>query len=525
MNRKITLASLIALFVSSVLIIISCNKPAPPSVSTYAISEISYTTASSGGIVTNDGGADITARGVCWNTSGYPVISDSKTVEEGGTGSFKSSLTQLTPGTKYYVRAYATNSEGTGYGIQVPFTSLQIGVATLTTADVTEITQTTAVSGGNVKSENGSPVTMRGICWATAENPTIDDILTTNGPGSGSFVSNLANLAAGTTYYVRAYATNSAGTTYGNQVSFTTPPLESITLTASVTSFTATSANIGVNVTVAVEETVTSRGVYWSLTSDPVNTGSSISEGAGLGHFFSPLTGLTPGTKYYAVAYASTDAGTAYGDEISFTTMTEGSVTDIDGNNYKIVTIGTQVWMAENLKTTSFNDSSPVPLITDSIEWTNTTGPGYCWYNNDETTYKPVYGALYNWYAAATGKLCPTEWHVPTETEFNDLSDFLGGSSVSGGKLKEAGLIHWDSPNKGANNESAFIGVPGGGRYKLFGNFDEFFDIGYASYYYCLPEFSASEYWYTGLYSPERFIYFDHYAPKSDGLSVRCIKN
>jgi len=187
--------SRVILFILTIFLIHSCEPDKPPLVSTTAVTAISYTTATSGGEVTDDGGATVTARGVCWNTSLDPTISNSKTSDGTGTGSFTSSLTGLTAGTTYYVRAYATNSAGTGYGNQVSFSTLQVAAPVLTTTAITSITSTTAVSGGNITADNGSSVTARGVCWGIAINPTIAlSTKTTDGPGTGSFVSNLINL-------------------------------------------------------------------------------------------------------------------------------------------------------------------------------------------------------------------------------------------------------------------------------------------------------------------------------------------
>jgi uncharacterized protein (TIGR02145 family) len=138
---------------------------------------------------------------------------------------------------------------------------------------------------------------------------------------------------------------------------------------------------------------------------------------------------------------------------------------DMDGNMYNTVTIGDQVWMKENLKTTRYNDGTAIPLVTDGTTFIHLGSAAYCWYNNDEATYKNDYGALYNQYAVNTGKLCPAGWHVPSWEEFEKLRDYLGGTSVAGGKLKESGTAHWASPNTGATNESGFTALPGGGMY------------------------------------------------------------
>jgi uncharacterized protein (TIGR02145 family) len=138
------------------------------------------------------------------------------------------------------------------------------------------------------------------------------------------------------------------------------------------------------------------------------------------------------------------------------------SLTDIDGNAYQTVVIGTQVWMAEDLKTSRLSDGTPIPEVTGSEEWHNLSTPGYCWYNNDSVSYARTYGAMYNWFSVNTGKLCPEGWHVPTDAEWTTLSNYLGENA--GGKIKETGSEHWKSPNTGATNESGFTAVPGGWR-------------------------------------------------------------
>jgi len=157
-------------------------------------------------------------------------------------------------------------------------------------------------------------------------------------------------------------------------------------------------------------------------------------------------------------------------DERNDPTPTDETVTDIDGNVYHTVTIGTQVWMVENLKTTKFNDGTPIDLVTDDAAWLDLTTPGYCWYENEEATYKNAYGALYNWYAVNTYKLAPAGWHVPTDSEWSRLIHYLGGYAIAGDKMKstgtmEAGTGLWHYPNRGATNESGFSAVPAGGRF------------------------------------------------------------
>ena len=190
-------------------------------VTTKEVTEVNATTAICGGEVMDDGGAEVTARGVCWSTSENPTIRDSHTTDGSGTGSYTSNMTGLAENTIYYVRAYATNEKGTSYGEEKTFTTKD-GIAEITTKEVTEIGTTSAICGGEVMDDGGAEVTARGVCWSTSENPTTRDTHTTDGSGTGSYTSNITGLTENTTYYVRAYATNSYGTSYGSQKSFNT---------------------------------------------------------------------------------------------------------------------------------------------------------------------------------------------------------------------------------------------------------------------------------------------------------------
>ena len=196
-------------------------------VTTNNVTDITQTTAVCGGNVTITGNGTVTARGVCWSTNSNPTVNDNHTSNGTGTGNFTSSITGLTPNTTYYVRAYATNNAGTVYGAQKSFSTTALSTApSIVTNNVTNITQDAAICGGNVTSDGGSPVTARGVCWSTIPNPTINDNHTYNGTGTGNFTSSITGLTQSTTYYVRAFATNSIGTGYGEQISFTTtmPP-------------------------------------------------------------------------------------------------------------------------------------------------------------------------------------------------------------------------------------------------------------------------------------------------------------
>ena len=196
-----------------------------PVVTTTPITDITETTASSGGNVTSAGGSAIIARGLCWSLTPNPTTVDNVLSATGTTGVFTSLLTNLSANTTYYVRAFATNSGGIGYGAEISFTTngaVNIDIPEVITTDASAITQTTASSGGNVLSEGGAPVTARGICWATGPSPTTaNEVINATGT-TGIFTSSITGLIANTTYYVRAFASNSGGTAYGDQITFTT---------------------------------------------------------------------------------------------------------------------------------------------------------------------------------------------------------------------------------------------------------------------------------------------------------------
>lgn len=196
-----------------------------------------------------------------------------------------------------------------------------------------------------------------------------------------------------------------------------------------------------------------------------------------------------------------------------------GPVTDIEGNTYKTVIIGDQIWMAENLKTTIYNDGTEIPIITDATKWASLKTGGYCWYNNDESSYRVTYGAIYNGYTINTGKLCPTGWHVPVLEDLQKLREFSGDSAKGGGKLKETGINHWFTPNKGADNSSGFTALPAGIRYfeGTFASVLQFTGI------WSSTETGTKDQWLMSLYFGDATFNISH-RTKNHGFSVRCIK-
>lgn len=265
---------------------------------------------------------------------------------------------------------------------------------------------------------------------------------------------------------------------------------------------------------------IIARGVVWSTLPKPtVALPTKTVDGTALGILSSNITGLSPATTYYVRAYATNANGTGYSSEITITTPLAGStVTDIDGNVYNTVLIGTQTWMAQNLHTTKYNDGSNIICAKADASWSALATGGYTWYSNDSTTYKD-YGMLYNWPAVNTGILCPTGWHVPSDVEWLTLATFLGGTNVAGGKLKEVDTAHWLSPNAAATDEYGFTALPGGLRAYM----GPFMDIG-----------TSANFWTSSMISvdPANVILNTNNGQMTIGQimsgmghSVRCIKD
>ena len=499
-------------FIFVIVIISACKKSEDktviaPSLTTKTPSSITTTTADVGGYVSSDGGASVTERGVCYSTSQTPTVFDFVVIESGGTGNFQCTLSGLDPSTKYYARAYALNSAGTGYGNQVSFTTLtSADLPTVTTAAISNITQKSAQGGGNVTNDGGTQVNQKGVCWSTSQNPTISDNHTSDGSGTGSFTSAMAGLTANTKYYVRAYATNSSGTAYGSQVSFQTSGGSGQTptvTTSAITNITQTTATGGGNVASEGSSTATARGVCWSTSSNPTTSDSHTDDGSGTGSFTSDISSLTENTTYYVRAFATNSTGTAYGNKISFTT-TGGSagepcpgmpsITDSrDGHVYPTIQIDSQCWLQNNMN--------------------YITGNSWCYDNN--TSNCNTYGRLYDWQTALGA--CPSGWHLPSDAEWTGFTDFLGGVSVAGGKMKSTSGWY----NNGNGTDSiGFTALPGGSR----GYGGNFYSLNSYAFFWSSTEYSSTDSWDRALaYDLERvtrsFIY------KTYGFSVRCVRD
>lgn len=298
------------------------DGPGLPVVHTHDVASdaVGATTATLSGSVTEAGRSTITSRGFVYSTLQYPTLADGSVSVGGTLGDFSATAGGLQTTTTYYVRAYATNGVGTAYGEQQMFTTLSGLPSVQTAAEVTLLGGGTAQSGGTVTGDGGFSVTARGICWSVSPEPTVSNLHTVDGSGTGTFVSTITGLHSSTTYYVRAYATNANGTVYGEQRTVTTPSGLPTVVTATVTAVTATTAVCGGNVTADGGYAVIQRGVCYSTTPSPTTASPHTTDGSGTGSFVSNLTNLTPNTTYHYRAYATNATGTVYGEERSFVT-------------------------------------------------------------------------------------------------------------------------------------------------------------------------------------------------------------
>lgn len=308
--------------------------------------------------------------------------------------------------------------------------------ATIITASVSSVTGSSAISGGQITSDAGHPISTRGICWDTIENPTIGKSFALDTLGLAEFSNELTGLKGGTKYYVRAFATNDGGIAYGANEMFTTNVVPYLTtdVPKDITGISATGGGV---ITESFGAQIVERGVCWSTELNPTIDDPKTTEGAGSGPFTSSITGLVPSTAYHVRSYATTsDGDTGYGNDVIFETQ----ILDYDGNVYTKVQIGEQVWMVQNYICTHYNDGT---AMEDSVD--------YLWHADDVNH---EYGLNYKGTAMLNPKFAPAGWHVPTNEEWLTLIDYVGSD---GTKLKEAGTDHWDTDN--GTNETGFTAL------------------------------------------------------------------
>jgi len=433
-------------------------------------------------------------------------------------------ITTLLANTTYHFRLRTSNAIGITYSSDMTFlTSGAVPTATTTASSGTTTTGTTLNGTVNANGFSSTVTFEYGLTISYGSNATATPS-TVTGSTSTNVSASISGLAGGTTYHYRVNATNSLGTTNGSDMTFTTLGALPTATTTAITGINTTGATVTGTVNANLLSTTVSfeYGLTISYGSNATATPSTVT-GSTSTNVSASISGLAGGTTYHYRVNATNSLGTTNGSELTFTTA-PANVNDIDGNTYNVVAIGTQVWMAENLKTTKYNDNSTIPLVTDASAWAALTTPAYCWYNNDEATYKATSGALYNWYtvdAASNGgkNVCPTSWHIPTDAEWTTLTTYLG-AAVAGGKLKETGTTHWLSPNTGATNETGFTALPGGYRNDT-GFYGSFRDLGY---WWSSTEYSTTNARWYGMSHTYASLNWGNYLEQW-GLSVRCVRD
>ena len=416
---------------------------------------------------------------------------------------------------------------------------LPINPPTLSTLAVTEIAETSAKSGGNISDDGGGEISARGVVWNKEVNPTLENHsgITVDGTGSGVFQSNITGLSAGTTYFVRAYATNSAGTAYGNDVMFETfQYFYTLTLNADpqhagiVTG--AGEYQEGEEISINAIPNETWKFVEWtgdvSFVDDPDSETATVT---------------MPSVNVILTANFQEESDIIYGD----------GVTDIDGNDYITVVIGNQEWMAENLRVTKYNNGAAILTGLNDEEWEHTTEGAYVIYPHSsidglysDAEVISAYGILYNWHAVSSGKLCPAGWSVATDGDWTQLMDYIAlqgypndpdNPGGAGNALKSCRQINspegsdcdtdehprWNADNTHHGLDAfGFSALPGGRRH--WGADGYFWGIGQVAQWWSATEHSSNYGWARRIYSYNGIVHRNTFCG-TGGFSVRCIKD
>ena len=517
----------------------ACRKESSvPEITTLSVQNIAYFTANCGGLVDDDGGLEITHRGVCWSTNPNPTTRDDTTLNLNEKHYFVARLSGLEPSTTYYIRAYAINEKGTTYGNEFTFTTLDGSLPEAATHEISDIASILATAKGEVISDGDVNVRERGFCWSTSPDPTVDDNKRASGGGTGIYSAVLTDLIPNTNYHVKAYAINDAGINYGNEIQFTTNLPETLPQieTAGISGLNQWSAWSGGHITDDGGGTISERGICWSTFQNPTVSNQKTLSNYLSDTFSIKMHSLEHGVTYYVRAFVKNLAGTAYGNELSFTTLQIGAscpgvptITDVEGNVYTTLQAGEFCWLRENLRVTKFRDGSDISRISN-----NTSVPAYTWYDN----YAPhLYGALYNWYAVnSQAGICPEGWHVASRAEWDHLFLYMTRISdshniaekittVKSTRVEPTPHPRWDQGGIIGNDLGNFSALPGGMR----------------SYYYGSNWIGRSAYWWTStsftvnpvypdraisarIHNDKEFIYTspEH---NSSHLSVRCVKD
>ena len=450
-GRKIFTWVCICIFLPGIQwLVLSCEREdSPPVVETAGVSDISLSSFTVTGTLIQTGKEGVSQHGFCWSVAPAPALEGDSCIRLGPrfeTGDFTSDIMGLDQNTTYYIRAYAVNGAGSAYGEgMVVKTGRTLTVPRVETSGVHTIAEYSAIAGGVVRDDGGSEIISYGVCWDTLPNPSIEGTHKTFSEGTGPFFTTIKNLELRSFYYVKAFAINS--------------------------------------------------------------------------------TGL------------------AYGDEVEFRTN-DYPVTDFDGNVYPTVVIGEQTWMARNLAVTTYANGTPIPFTPEDEWWDSlrVDEKGFCYYDNLNSN-SNTYGALYSWSAAVNGQdnidpelepiqgVCPDGWHLPSDGDWKELEMFLGMTALTadstgwrgniGGKLKSAGREHWLIPNNGATNETRFTALPAGDRFPK----GDYNNLHFSTFFWTSSNYNQDNAWARALGYYVTTMYRGHQDLKEFGFSVRCVRD
>jgi uncharacterized protein (TIGR02145 family) len=524
------------------LCLLSCSDDKDNSTSSIQVitreaTSIAYESAVSGANIFNDAQISIVDKGVLLDIVPDVDWEVSTKISRGSGGtSFECNLTNLTPATQYYVRAYVKTETELYFGTTQSFVTKTIGMALVNTNETSAIQATQATLNGEVTYAGGTPVTERGFVWSTTPNPemAIHNSIS-NGSGVGAFSNTIETLEPATQYYYRAYAINQIGVSYGETIQFSTPATLATIQTKPIENIGLYGAMSGGEVINDGGAAITQKGIVWGTQPNPTTSLTTKTlNGAGLSNFTATLTQLTPGTVYHLRAYATNSVGTAYGNAITFSTLEiPTSITDVDGNVYSVIQIGNQFWMQENLRVSKYCNGDAIPMYMADEQWQQLTTGGWSYYDNFSGN--ESVGKLYNFYAVTDDRnLCPCGWHVPTDAEWTQLENHLIATGMNfdnttqGNKIAKAmaSKTMWQTSsifgavgfNPTTNNNSNFNGLPAGRRF----NTGEFVNYGSTAAWWTSSQQNSDLSWYRWL-SKDGLDSKKNAANKRFGYNIRCI--
>ncbi len=449
-----------------------------PAVTTMNVTGITGISAMAGGIVTDDGGLAVSERGICWATHPDPTVDDQVMYFTTPADTFSSEISGLSNNTTYRVRAFARNALGIAYGANKTFKTHYPPTITLTSSETTNTSVTVSHS-----ISTPATITSDGVCWSLSSNFSDDTCRTyshTTNTLNHNHSTTITGLVPGTTYYLQAFAENVAGLAYSNSLAITTDPLP-VVVTDSVTILDNNTAECWGHVVYDGGLPITDKGICWNTTGNPTLSDLHLSAtGSSNAHFVQTMNNLFLDTIYHVRAYAINSFDTAYGEVIDFVTRTEygvpcpgdTTVTDIDGNLYHTVLLGTQCWMKENMRTTHFRDSTAITLNIGSYRR---------FYPAGDSSKVTKYGYLYTLTTAGRSTFCPPGWHLPSKADWDTLFSYVGsqtqyrcgGSSANIAKAL-ASTTGWSTGDYSSvggcapaglqvtNNETGFTAMPAG---------------------------------------------------------------